>query len=344
MIAQRHVLVTTIGLFTVAGCGGGARTDARMDADTGDAATATWDAPTEDQPDSPSLDASADDQPDSASLDASADGGPGSTDTGVLCQPGDAGADRLRSFIDLRITGVAFDEHNGSTIHLYTTPSELYGLGTQVIAGGGFVLDLPSGYKRATGSTQAIVWFVDADGDGICNSGNNDHSGYTTIGPFDPVTGADQRIDVTISDNHTNPLQGTGDPCAGATAPLLDVDISGSAFDAHEGQTIHLLTSSPYNDIIRAAGQATIQAGGFMFHFPKGLERFTYQQVFWFVDVDGDGRCTTGTDHTGYQATSAFNPSTAAPPPQRITIMDNHIMTQQSQDVCAVMNGCRPPR
>lgn len=300
-----------------------------MDAGAGDAPTTTRDA-------------SADVQPESARRDASADVRPESTDAGVLCQPGDAGADRQRSFIDLRITGVAFDEHNGSTIHLYAAGSsinDVYGFGTQVIAGAGFVLDLPGGYRR--GSIQAIVWFVDADGDGTCNSGNNDHPGYTTIGPFDPGPGANERIDVTISDNHLNPFQGTGDPCAGATVPLLDLDIKGSAFDAHEGQTIHLLTSSPNNDVVRAAGQATIQAGTFAFHFPKGFERFTYQDVFWFVDVDGDGRCTTGADHTGYVSTAAFNPSDAAP--LQMTITDNHAATVRGQDVCAVMSGCRPP-
>jgi hypothetical protein len=328
-VTQAVALRAAIVLFAIAGCGGGSRSAARMDAGSGDAPAVKRDAP-------------GDNRPDSATSDASHEVRSDPTDAGATCQPGDAGADRRRSFIDFQITGAAFDGHNGSTIHLYTAGSsvnDVYGLGRQVIAGGGFVLELPAGYKR--GSVQAVVWFVDVDGDGVCNSGNDDHSGFATVGPFDPGPGADERFEVTISDNHINPYHGSGDPCAGATAPLLDLDITGSAFGAHEGQTIHLVTSSPNNDVVRATGQAIIQGGTFAFHFPRGLERFTYQDVFWFVDVDGDGRCTTGADHTGYVSTAAFNPVGDAPLQMMIT--DNHAASLGGLNICAIVSGCRPP-
>jgi hypothetical protein len=105
---------------------------------------------------------------------------------------------------------------------------------------------------------------------------------------------------------------------------------------------MHLLTSSPYNGLVRGAGQATIAGGAFAFHFPQGFERTTYQEVFWFVDTDGDGACATSVDHTGYLATSAFTPldPTAV---VEVQISDNHMITSARQEaVCVVMNGCRP--
>ena len=58
------------------------------------------------------------------------------------------------------------------------------------------------------------------------------------------------------------------------------------------------------------------------------------------MDVDGDGVCVTGTDHTGYSASSAFNPVQIAPVDQQVT--DSHTSnTARNADVCVVMNGCQ---
>jgi hypothetical protein len=56
---------------------------------------------------------------------------------------------------------------------------------------------------------------------------------------------------------------------------LHDLDTTASGFEAHEGQTVRLSTSSPYIAIVRGAGQTTITGGRFAFHFPKGFERST---------------------------------------------------------------------
>jgi hypothetical protein len=122
-----------------------------------------------------------------------------------------------------------------------------------------------------------------------------------------------------------------------------DFDVVGSGFDAHEGLTVHVLTDSPYNHHVWGTGQATIVGGGFALHFPRGFERTTYQEIFWFIDVDGDGRCATPNDHTGYAATSAFTPLDASAVVQ-MAITDNHNNVNAGrEDVCVIMNGCRTP-
>jgi len=241
----------------------------------------------------------------------------------------------------MRITGTGFQAHDGSTVVLYTSRGildEVYGAGQAAISSGGFTFDFPSGYQRA--QRQGISWFVDADHDGVCNTGAGDHVGFLIVGPFDPTP--DERIDVTISDNHMPAVPAAADPCAGIAAPLHDFDVVGSGFDAHEGLTVHLMTSSPYNGRILGAGRATIAGGAFAFHFPKGFERTTYQDVYWYVDVDGDGACNTSADHTGYLSTAAFTPLDPSASVQQ-PISDNHAQVSVHGDVCIVMNGCRRP-
>jgi len=276
----------------------------------------------------------------SVDADAEADA---DTDAAAACDPADAGADRRRAFLDLRVSGSGFEAHEGATVYLYTSQGlldQIFGSGARTVAGGSFVFDFPGAYHRA--EQQMIAWFVDADGDSACSADGPDHTGRLIIGPFDPA--GDDRIDVAITDNHMSPVPGASDRCAAATPPLHDLHITGSGFEAHEGQTIHLMTSSPYNGLVRGAGQAPISGGAFSFLFPKGFERTTYQDVFWFVDVDGDGRCTSAADDTGYLSTAAFTPTDPAATVE-LPITDNHgTQSASAEDVCSVMNGCRPPR
>src|SRR5262245_57899444 len=90
---------------------------------------------------------------------------------GASCSHRDAGDDTRRRFLDMRITGLGFEAHNGASVHLYTSRGvldEVYGAGEATIAGGGFTFDFPGACQR--GYQQSISWFVDADKDGVCNA------------------------------------------------------------------------------------------------------------------------------------------------------------------------------
>ena len=149
-------------------------------------------------------------------------------------------------------------------------------------------------------------------------------------------------LDLLITDNHVRTTSRNVDICNPAVpfGDMMDINITGTGFQAHDGQRVHLLTRTAYNGAIFGSGEAVVTGGGFAFHFPKGYVRFTYQEMLVFVDVDGDGVCVPGTDHTSYSATSAFNPVQIAPVDEQV--MDNHTSnTARNADVCVVMNGCQ---
>jgi hypothetical protein len=119
---------------------------------------------------------------------------------------------------------------------------------------------------------------------------------------------------------------------------MADMNVTGLGFKAHEGAIVHLLTRSFQNGAVFGRGEAPVAAGGFAFRLPHAFVSFTYQEVFWYVDADGDGACTTA-DHRGYTVTAAFRPTGNEALDQPIT--DNHVVTSaRGADVCIVMNGC----
>lgn len=244
------------------------------------------------------------------------------------------------AYADMTITATGFAEHEGRTVFVVTrsNSSGVLGARSATVMAGAFAFRFPKGYQRS--ADQDLLWFIDADGDGVCNTDVGDHTGYLLVNAVDPA-GSDA-LEVAITDNHVRTTSRNVDICnpAAPFGEMMDFNITGSGFQAHEGQHVHLLTRTAYNGAIFGSGEAVVTGGGFAFHFPKGYERLTYQEMLLFVDVDGDGACMDGTDHTGYMATSAFNPVQIAPIDEQVT--DNHkSKTARNADVCVVMNGCQ---
>jgi len=259
---------------------------------------------------------------------------------GVSCEGVDAGTSPRGDYLDMDISATGFAEHDGRAIFLVTRtdPWDVLGVGRATVVGGRFALHLSKGYQRSL--SQEVLWFVDGDGDGLCTGAGGDHSGYLAVGPFDPA-GSDA-VAVALSDNHVRMTPQGAALCAPtlAFAEMLDIDVTASGFEAHDGRTVYLLTRSAANGAIFGAGRAEIAAGGFALHLPKAFVADTYQEVFWFVDEDADGTCAGGTDHTGTMVTSAFWPTQNVPYDLRLT--DNHALeSARRADVCVVMNGCQ---
>lgn len=260
--------------------------------------------------------------------------------TRAACDGVDAGSLASRTYVDLDITASGFTEHEGQEVFLETRSNlgGVLGVARAIVAGGAFTVHFPKGYRRA--QDQEVIWLIDVDGDGVCNDAVGDQTGYVVMTAVDPP--GDMSVAVAITDNHVRKTRSNAELCNSAArfGDMLDFDVTGVGFDAHDGQTVQVLTRTVYNGAIFGAGSATIVQGGFAFHFPSGFERFTYQEIFYFVDIDGDARCATATDHPGYTVTSAFNPTQIVPVAMPIT--DNHMTaTARGADVCAVMNGCQ---
>jgi hypothetical protein len=274
-------------------------------------------------------------------------GSGGATSTGgtggaspAACEGVDGGSVTSPPYLDLDVTASGFAQHEGQTVFLVTRASiaGVLGSGSAKVTGGAFAFHFPKGYKRA--SDQEILWLIDADGDGVCDAAAGDHTGYAVVSATDPPTAAP--IAIAISDNHLQTTSSGANFCiAGAPfGDMFDLNITGTGFDAHEGRTVHLLTRNLYNGAIFGSGYAVVAGGGFAFHFPRGVERFTYQEIFFFVDIDGDGKCAPGTDHPGYTTTPGFNPTQNIP--LDMQVMDNHMAeSARGADVCVVMNGCQ---
>jgi len=255
------------------------------------------------------------------------------------CEGVDAGAIASPAYADMNVTASGFAEHEGRTVLVVTRSNRSGVLGSRsaTVTGGAFAFRFPKGYQRS--ADQELLWLIDADGDGSCNTDAGDHTGYLLVNAVDPGSDA---LDVSITDNHVRTTSRNVDICnpAAPFGDMMDINITGTGFQAHDGQRVHLLTRTAYNGAIFGSGEAVVTGGGFAFHFPKGYVRFTYQEMLVFVDVDGDGVCVPGTDHTSYSATSAFNPVQIAPVDEQV--MDNHTSnTARNADVCVVMNGCQ---
>jgi hypothetical protein len=244
---------------------------------------------------------------------------------------------QANTFLDLEVRGEGFGAHEGRTIYLFSRANSggILGTASAQIASGAFRSRFPGGVRRGDGR-QDLSWFVDEDGDGQCNMAKGDDPGFQAIDPFDPP--GVQALALVVSDNHaTSPL--VRGSCDG-TRPfeeMSDLAVAATGFAEHDGATIHVLTRA-VNGGILGFGLTTVAGGGWSAVFPRGYSQFTYQEILWFVDGDGDGVCTPG-DHRGNLATNAFTATGNAV--FTMPISDNHRpVTGRGADVCIVMNGC----
>jgi hypothetical protein len=159
------------------------------------------------------------------------------------------------------------------------------------------------------------------------------------VAPFDP-TGMDPLVlTVTGGDlSDSGKIRGTCD----GTIPfeeMSNLEIAATGFASHDGAIVHLLIRTNVNGAVFGSGWASVVGGAFSLRLPRAFPQFTYPDILWFVDVDGDARCTA-TDHPGYYAapaaTATGNEAVA------LRINDNHeTATSRHADVCTVMNGCQ---
>ena len=244
-------------------------------------------------------------------------------------------------FVELQVEATGFAEHEGRTVYLYVTTQGGLMLGTAsaTVQAGAFSARFPNGYQP--NSPEQLLWYVDSDGDGRCQSMNGDHVGHQSIEAASVTGSAPRHVDVV--DNHDDGFL-SADPgmCTGVKefAHMLDLDVAGSGFSEHEGQSVHLITRTSRNSAVFGSGQATVVGGAFELLFRHAYERFSYQEVLWFIDIDGDGVCSSA-DHVGYISTNGDNP--VGSQVSHVAPQDNHTAkTARNADVCAAMNGCPP--
>jgi hypothetical protein len=261
-------------------------------------------------------------------------GGWGSGGIDPSCVRPDA---QLNRFLNLDIRGEAFpDEHRLEYVYVVTknASSGIIAAGRATV-GSAFTLHLEGGYERNT--VQQIAWFADADGDGRCYSSDGDHFGYIMVGPFDPA--GNDAYSVTFRHNDVAGIPGEANPCVGSRpfGDMAGIGLRATGFEAHERATFYALARNPLNGFVFGRGQYPFLSGQFGLHLPRAYARNLAEEIFWFVDADGDGLCTSA-DHRGY----AVTPIVATEVDQvNVDITDNHTNeTPKGVDVCVVLNGC----
>jgi hypothetical protein len=120
---------------------------------------------------------------------------------------------------------------------------------------------------------------------------------------------------------------------------FLDLVVKGQGFEEHEGKRVYIFTRVFDTKAPLGHGSDLVRAGQFSIFFPNGYARFSYQPIFYYVDVNGDGRCDEATgDHPGLTLSNASNPTSNDP--LEMAVRDNHMSMLRNERVCDLMNAC----
>jgi hypothetical protein len=126
---------------------------------------------------------------------------------------------------------------------------------------------------------------------------------------------------------------------------FLDVEIRASGFDAYEGATLRTVTYERLEAgvVTRVFGtrEVIVTGGGFEVMWPNAYERFGYQPMVLYADVDDDGTCDPAVDPTWGMFSNAHNPPGDAPYVWDLDLgMAPFLDGISAADICTVANGC----
>jgi hypothetical protein len=264
------------------------------------------------------------------------------------------GGDPYQTYLDLEIMGDGLDAFEGMVVTVRLGDPPLYRLTSAQtrVTGGKLSLSLPQVLEYSLYKMKRIHF--DVDGDGQCGPGDLiwvDASASSSApgvairmfgsdGTTIRATGSDAAVGMlaapTAADCQRIAVCGPYDPAAEGTRPVLDMKVVGSGFDAHEGESVRLLTRNAGTGALRGIGRGTVFGGRLTVYLPNGYERAADQEILWFVDVDGDGACNAGAgDQLGYARPVGFNP--AGNEVLEVSVTDDPATVPATVDVCSGM-------
>ena len=290
-----------------------------------------------------------------ASVDASTDVPPPDLQP-ILIRGGDPNG----LYWDMRMAGEGLSPFEGRmvTVRVGLWPDGRWASGQARIVDGAFTLDFPQGHQ-ATYYTQKTVLF-DVDGDGRCGPGDavwNDFSA-TPSGPgyVERIFGPSETGGITVVGGLTGPpgravpLDAASaedcrriDACASSAAranekrAFIDGIVRGAGFDAFEGRFVRLAARTLVGATRLGAARAQIIGGRFTMRLPAGIQRQAAPELLWFVDADGNDKCSaTSGDLLGYATPGAFDPP--ANDPATVSIAASSLaVVPGNVDVCAAI-------
>ncbi len=215
-------------------------------------------------------------------------GGAADASAATGCEGVDAGGIVSPAYADMTITASGFAEHEGRSVFLVTRAniSGVIGARSVTVTGGRFAFRFPKGYKRS--SEQDLLWLIDADGDGRCNTDAGDHTGYLRVNAANPA-GSDA-LEVAITDNHVRTTSGGVDICnpAAPFGDMMDFNITGVGFEAHDAEGLSALHVSGNLPVRGCRRRRRLRTGNGPHHL-QGHERIQ-SSADHALRRSGDGR------------------------------------------------------
>ena len=143
---------------------------------------------------------------------------------------------------------------------------------------------------------RTLGWFGLVLGLGACGDKDGDdavlETGTTVEGDADTDADSDADTDPTpTTSTPTTPTTPTTATTPTTPTAGFAVELAGSAFDPHEGQTLVVAVHEAMGFAFVAGDFAPVTGGQFAFAFPGVLVGGQGYFVDYFVDVNGDSRC-----------------------------------------------------
>ena len=119
---------------------------------------------------------------------------------------------------------------------------------------------------------------------------------------------------------------------------FLDFVVSGEGLGQHEGRIVRFVT---YDSVaptrVFGVAEVAIQDGAFSARWTDGYERYEYQPVSFYIDLDDDGRCDVGQDLGAHFVSSAWNPVGDAP---LLEVIPDGLPRLATDAVCQDVDRC----
>ena len=191
---------------------------------------------------------------------------------------------------NLAFTGIGYDVHNGQTFEVAlvrVSDGVVVNTGSATVVAGAFSFAFNGALALST--AYRLDYYADMNGSGACDAPPADHVWSTAI--------AATTVNVSINDTHDATFDAAA--CATLNGNGFDLTFSGTGYDVHNGQTLHVVLTNTANSSMVFHTTGTISGGAFSFSWPGILTAGAGEDHAWRSTISAVGAdVTMATTHT----------------------------------------------